>query len=123
LTWNIAGEKEANKNKMPSGDEKAFKTDERMLLRLGTLHVLSFWTFVTIDDLKQNCFTFQQGFKTLTCNAGVMNKNVLPSILSDESKPLFVIEPLYFTAGHIFSCCLRLRGKKKDKGTFAIVLF
>src|SRR6267143_6944762 len=47
-----------------------------------------------------------------------MHENILPGILSDETKPFFVVEPFDFAAGHIFLLMvLECADPKKRKDT------
>ena len=46
-----------------------------------------------------------------------MDENIQPRILSNETKPLFIIEPFDFAAGHIFPDVPERADSKKRKGT------
>ncbi|HSY19212.1 MAG TPA: hypothetical protein VK815_12795 [Candidatus Acidoferrales bacterium] len=73
---------------------------ELALRRTQTLDVLGFQTFVAGDDVEGDLFSFVQGFKASPGNGRMMHENVLPAALGDEAKPLFIVKPLNFAAGH-----------------------
>jgi hypothetical protein len=82
--------------------------------RIEALHLVSFQTFFTVDDLKGDGIAFLQSFIALSLNAGVMDKNVLPGIFDNEPVSPSVIKPLDFAARHDDSCFLGMLQMKTD---------
>ena len=78
----------------------------------SALDVLGFQTFGAFDNLKLDGFPFIQSFETLSLNGGVMNEHILAGFLGNETKSLFVVEPLDFTTGHIFFLVAETQIKK-----------
>ena len=76
------------------------------------MNVLRLQAFRAFDDFKVDYLSFVQGFETLALNCGVMNEYILTGFLGDETKPLFIIEPLYFATRH--NLLLIFLGAKKD---------
>jgi hypothetical protein len=66
------------------------------------LDVLGFESLVARDDFKGDLLTFVQRLEAGTDNGRVMYKDVLTGFLGDETKPLFIVEPLYFATSHTF---------------------
>lgn len=64
------------------------------------LDIFGFWPFVAGDYIEVDRFAFVQRLESLALNRGMMDKHILSRLLHDESKPLLVIKPLYFTASH-----------------------
>jgi len=81
----------------------------------SALDVLSLQTFGAFDNLKLNGFPFVQRFEALALNGGVMNEHILAGILGNETKTLFVVEPLDFAAGHIFFLVAETQIKKDTR--------
>ncbi len=71
-----------------------------MCLRLGSLDVFGLKAFFAGDDVEVDFVTFIQSAEAVPLNGAIMNKNVLTGFLCDETKPMFIVEPLYFAAGH-----------------------
>ena len=69
-------------------------------LLLGAMNVLRLQAFCAFDNLKVDYLPFVQGFETLALNGGVMYEYILTGLLGDETKPLFIVEPLDFATGH-----------------------
>jgi hypothetical protein len=70
--------------------------------RAQTLNVLSLETFGAGHDLKTDHLALIQGLKPFPDNRRVMHKDIRAGFLNDEAKPVPVIEPFYFAAGHSF---------------------
>lgn len=59
-----------------------------------------FGTFVAVDQVEADHFSFAKRFEAISHDASVMDEHILSGILRDEAKTLLVVEPLYFSAGH-----------------------
>jgi hypothetical protein len=68
--------------------------------RIHALDILGFQSLFAGNGFKENFVAFVQGFESRADDGRVMHKNVLTGILGDEAEALFVVEPLYFSAGH-----------------------
>ena len=64
------------------------------------MHFVGFRSLVAVHELVADGFPFLERFVTVAQDAGMVNENILPCILQDESKSPFVVEPLHFSAGH-----------------------
>ena len=48
-------------------------------------------------DIKANSLTLVECLETFTLNGAEVDKNIPSFIILDETKPFFLVEPLYFT--------------------------
>jgi hypothetical protein len=62
----------------------------------------SLQAFRGVNKIKLYLLTVCQGFVSLSLNSGKMDKDVLPRILLNKTKPLAVIKPLYLTPHHTY---------------------
>ena len=67
------------------------------------LDVLGFKSLVARQHIERDFLAFIQRLKTPADDGRVMHKNVLTGFLSDETKPLLIVEPLYFATRHTIS--------------------
>jgi hypothetical protein len=67
---------------------------------LNALDVLGLQPFIAADNVKGDFVAFIEGLEPRAHDGRMMHKDILPGILSDEAKPLFIIEPLDFATGH-----------------------
>jgi hypothetical protein len=82
--------------------------------RLGALDVLRLQTPIAGHGFKDHGFTFVQGLVTAAKDGSVMHEDILPRVLDNEAKTLFIVKPLYFATCH--SCSVpELRGTPKAK--------
>src|SRR5262245_19406918 len=89
---------------------------------MKSLDVLGFEPLVALNDFKVDNFAFLQGLETIAQNRRVVDKHVLPRILSDEPKAFLVVEPFHFPTCHrLLLRCLSLAPKTSaDKGLKAV---
>jgi hypothetical protein len=71
---------------------------------LIAVDVLGLEAFPAFDHLELDLFAFVQGFESLAHNCGMVDEDILPCLLHDETEPFFIIEPLDLATGH--SCLL-----------------
>jgi hypothetical protein len=91
---------------------------------MSAFDVFGFETFFAGDNVKVDLVAFVQRPKTLALNGAVVNKDVLAAFLRYETKPVLIVEPLYFAAGHnAVSPGLEPGGtevKKRHNGTYVV---
>jgi len=88
----------------------------RQLHWVQALDVLGLQSFFAGDDVERDLFTLVQSLETGPDNGRVVDENILAGILGDETKPLFIVEPLYFAASHN-SLLSRSKRARKTKWT------
>ena len=71
---------------------------EKTLLDLND--VLGLEALVALGDVELDAVTLVQRFVTVHLNRRVVHKYVLATVLGDETKTLFVLEPLHSTLSH-----------------------
>src|ERR1041384_6179559 len=67
---------------------------------MRALHVLSFWTFFPRHNLEDDFFTFVQRLEAFPHDRRVVDKDILPAVLGNEAKPLFIVPPFDFAFSH-----------------------
>jgi len=65
-----------------------------------SLDVFGFGALIACHNVENYFLAFVQHLESGAQYAFVVNKNVLPVFLCDETEALFIVPPLYFTTGH-----------------------
>src|SRR6267378_3495735 len=89
-------------NRPPARRAGGLRIIMRCGLGLNSLDILGFRPLVTADDIKTHFFPFVQGLEARAENGSVMHKHILTRVLSNETEPLFIVEPFNFTTGHSY---------------------
>jgi hypothetical protein len=72
--------------------------------RLDLDHVGGLGAFLTLGHIEAYPIAFGQGLEAFPFDGRKVNENIGTTILLDETETLGVIEPLYRTLCHCFSC-------------------
>ena len=87
-----------------------FFSGTRSIKLLNDLDVFGLGAFGRIFDFEPDFLAFGQGLEAVTLNRSVMDEQILPILLLDESVALFLVEPLHrsFTHSDIPPFCFML---------------
>jgi hypothetical protein len=75
-----------------------------MIQRLNLDHVGGLGAFLTLGHIEAHPIAFGQGLEAFRLDGRKVNENIGATILLDETETLGVIEPLYRTLCHCFTC-------------------
>jgi len=82
---------------------------DKFSISLGQLgHVVGLWPFLALHDLKFDLIAFLKALVALRLYSAVVDEHVWPTFLTDESKTLSIVKPLYsaFNSRHLHTFLL-----------------